>query len=412
MNLYDIVQRVYATTERNPNTQAYYDRVVNFINDYYLNLCSSNRWLFLLTRFQMFVQPDYTVGTVTVSVTSRTVTGLGTGWSASMEGHQFIGPDGKTYTIGAVAAATTLYLSSPYEGATVGGAAYTIRFFGYSMPQDCIEPATLVSREDDHGRIRYIDNDTEATVYLDRDETGDPYLYASAGYSQARTLDRDFTATAGTAPAGTLVSGTKYSYRITVIYEGIEGPPSKEVSFTATATGKIVLSGIQDLRLLGVGVGYKKYLYRRTGATGPYYYMGIITDSTTTYTDDGSVSESIEYPLVEHGQTLRVWFYPRPDSDKYLELWYYKRPKRLDKDGDVPLLPLEFHDLLWRAAAIDILMSFNQPVTALETKLKEQEALLRRRYLTMTDRQWRMGNGWESDLFNLSRVRLGTANMT
>lgn len=409
MNLYDLVQRVFSVTDRNPNTTGYRNEVVNLLNDTYIGLCTSYRWLFLQARVLMQVYPDHTTGTVTVTNGSRTVTGVGTGWGRHMDGHQFIGPDGSTYGI-AFASGLTMYLEGPYNGPNVAGAAYTVRFFAYAMPADCVEPVNLMSRTDDRGRVHYIDTETEANNYLDRDDVGDPFAYLSAGMRTTRTVDPEFTAAAGPG-AGTLVAGTEYGYRVTVVYRGTEGPPSKEATFTATATGEIDLAGIEDLRVGGVSVGYEKRLYRRTGATGPYKLLATLVDSATTYADTGAVAPNPESAMYEHGQVFTVWFYPRPSTAKMLELWYQVRPGRLDKDQDVPLLPQEFHSLLWRMAGIDVLRKYNQPTTSLERAVQEQLDAMRRRYLSRSDRRWRMGNGWEGDIGSLANLRYGTATI-
>jgi len=411
MNYYDLVNRAYAATDRNPNTAAYKNKVGNFLNDYYLGLCSSQRWRFLATRTIMSLKADYTTGTVTTTNGSRIVTGALAGWTSIMDGAQFVDSGGAVYTIGHVGGVGTLYLTREYAGP--GGAlqSYTIRYFSYAMPQDCIEPANIVSRDDDQGRIWYIDNETEASAYLDRDNTGDPKLYASAGFAQTRTLDTEFTAAA--SAGGSLAASTQYSYRITVVYEGIEGPPSKEVTVTTTAVNKLIsLTNIQNLQVAAASAGYVKRLYRRTGANGPYYYLADIADNIVSFFDFGLGAENFERPLIELGQTFRVWFWPRPDSAKEVELWYYKRPKRLDKDQDVPILPLEFHDVLWRAAAIDVMKAANQPTTTMEKHLEDQLANMRKRYLTASDRHYRMGNGWEGDFLNGNQIRLGTASIS
>lgn len=416
MNLIDEVNRVYAVTDRNPNTQVYKNKVVNWLNDYYLKLCEMNRWSFLLTRIALTVYPDYTTGTCDVTNDDRAVVGNGTAWTDAMDGHHFIGPDGVTYTIAHVTSTTALTLTAKYRGATLSTQSYTVRFFGYCMPADCIEPASVVSRNDDRGRIRYIDNESEATYYLDRDHTGDPRVYASAGYHQTMTLDSEFTAAAGTA-GGSLVEGVTYYYRITVTYCGIEGPPSKEVSFEATSTGRIELSGIDSLKLGTVYAGYVRKVYRKKGPTGSYYYVDEIPADDTEFIDSGLDTPSypecyFDQPLQEFGRTLKVWFYPRPDVQKDLEIWYYKRPHRLMKDQDVPIIPQAFHDLLWRGAAIDVMVSHNQPTTTLERHQQEQLDFMRRRYLGQSDQIWRMGNGWEGDLFNLQSLRLGAATLS
>lgn len=419
MNLYDLIQRVYTATDRNPNTSAYKNQVIGFINDAMLTLCGMGDWLFLHKRGQMTVYPDYTTGTASVVNGQRGVQGNGTSWGDHMDGHLFIGPDGETYTIAHVSATNYLYLSSAYEGVTVNST-YTIRFFAYCMPDDCIEPMSQVSRDDDYGRIRYIDNETEAERYFDRDDTGDPYFYFPAENQQTRTLDATPSAAAGAA-GGALTSGTLYGYRLTVRYEGVEGPPTTEVTFTATATGKINLSNIQDLRVpVGGGgflsTGYRKHVWRREESR-PYYYIKELDDYETTYVDDGSVTPSHERPLIEYGTMFKVWFYPRPDSEKDIEVWYKRRPRRLQKDNDVPEIPPEYHDILWRMASIEIIQKSGGDMTALWREVYDERtgrlALMKKAYLVRSDRHFMKSNTWEGMFSSaFTGVNLGTASET
>ena len=69
----------------------------------------------------------YRVGTVTVTNGSTTVTGVGTDFvGAVAAGHGFVGPDGRTYEVGAVVSASQLTLATSYLGSTQASASYGI----------------------------------------------------------------------------------------------------------------------------------------------------------------------------------------------------------------------------------------------------------------------------------------------
>jgi hypothetical protein len=72
--------------------------------------------------------PYYNIGTVSVVQNSASVTGAGTTWAAPnvSTAEVFIGPDGSIYGISSFLSSTSLTLASPYAGATLSGAAYTI----------------------------------------------------------------------------------------------------------------------------------------------------------------------------------------------------------------------------------------------------------------------------------------------
>lgn len=69
---------------------------------------------------------DYTTGTVAITSGATTVTGSGTTWTSAMIGRSIMTTDGLWYTISAVGGATSLTLATPYMGATISGATYTI----------------------------------------------------------------------------------------------------------------------------------------------------------------------------------------------------------------------------------------------------------------------------------------------
>jgi hypothetical protein len=71
--------------------------------------------------------PWHRLGTVSVTLNSSTVTGVGTGFAANARiGDAFIGPDGRQYELGNVASDTVISIIPAYQGPSVSGAAYAI----------------------------------------------------------------------------------------------------------------------------------------------------------------------------------------------------------------------------------------------------------------------------------------------
>lgn len=69
---------------------------------------------------------DYTTGTLTATINSKTITGAGTTFTAAMVGRWILLPDGLWYEIAAYTSATVITLVKAFEGATTVGATYTI----------------------------------------------------------------------------------------------------------------------------------------------------------------------------------------------------------------------------------------------------------------------------------------------
>lgn len=69
---------------------------------------------------------DYTTGTVAISNDGTTVTGSGTTFTSDMVGRYIMTTDGYWYEITAFGSATSLTIGTPYLGADITGATYTI----------------------------------------------------------------------------------------------------------------------------------------------------------------------------------------------------------------------------------------------------------------------------------------------
>lgn len=71
--------------------------------------------------------PWHRLGTVSVTLNSSTVTGVGTGFAANTRiGDAFIGPDGRQYELGNVASDTVISIVPAYQGPTASGATYAV----------------------------------------------------------------------------------------------------------------------------------------------------------------------------------------------------------------------------------------------------------------------------------------------
>jgi hypothetical protein len=71
--------------------------------------------------------PWHRLGTISVTLNSSTVTGVGTGFAANTRiGDAFIGPDGRQYELANVASDTVISITPAYLGPTASGATYAI----------------------------------------------------------------------------------------------------------------------------------------------------------------------------------------------------------------------------------------------------------------------------------------------
>lgn len=123
------------------------DLLDEFLNSRYEQVLEACDWEGLKGSANIAVSAAYesTTDTVTLTVGSSGVVGVGTAWDASLVGQKFYRPgDMATYQIGAVLSPTVLSLDRAYEGmatdatGTVYAASqYTIYQDIYALPADC-----------------------------------------------------------------------------------------------------------------------------------------------------------------------------------------------------------------------------------------------------------------------------------
>ena len=89
-------------------------------------------WEWRKRTFYFTTTPPYETGTISVTQNSRTVTGSGTSWSASMRVGYIVISD-KLYKIQSVDSTTSLKLQTPYDGSTASGLEYKIIFPTYPL---------------------------------------------------------------------------------------------------------------------------------------------------------------------------------------------------------------------------------------------------------------------------------------
>lgn len=397
MNLKDIVDRVKAITDYNPSVTTYDDQIKAMIIDHYLELCSRSKWLFLQQDTTITVYADYTTGTAGVTNGSREVTGSGTSWDSTMEGQTFVHSDVE-YKIAEVVSTTRLTLVDAFAGSTAASQSYTIRFDSYILPNDVVDVLYFTSRDDDRGKLPHIDGRTDASYHLDRDQTGDPTVWIGAGMEFIDAPPETITLSAGPS-GGSLINGSVYRYKYTVLHRGIESAPSATAEITLSGDS-VEIKGLPDMRVqsgaLALVAGFRKNVYRSKDG-GPFYLLKEIAESSTNYVDDGSASIDKTNILYESGQYQRVRFWPRPSSQKDIDLRYLRRPRELQHDQDVPEMPQEYHIVLRDMTLVDLFQKHHQETSArmYEKRAEERIRQMTQRYTDRTDRFWVMQSGWE-----------------
>lgn len=115
-----------------------------FISYSFRDLLEKRKWSFAIKQSQFIFPNQVTTGTVTVTLNSNAVTGVGTAFTASMIGQQFrINTLTPIYTIIAVGSTTTLTLDQIWGAATKAGANYQI-YTAYQIPPTDFHAFTTV----------------------------------------------------------------------------------------------------------------------------------------------------------------------------------------------------------------------------------------------------------------------------
>jgi hypothetical protein len=411
VNTKALIEAVNAQLDMNPNLAAYKSVVLETMNRHYLEISARHPWLFLQQEADWNVYATVEgSSSVTCSITQgeHAVTFSGVTPSSYWEGQTFTGPDGNEYVIGAVIIAT-VYLTAPYEGATVSGSAsWSVEFRRYALPTNCSEPLGFIDRDNTQSRLTFIDRRLEEVYVLDREDTGDAFIIVEDEHIADRAPDVGFAA-AGDATASTLTVGTKYEYCYTFLYEGRESPPSVPVSFTTTAAlPSVALSGIEDTRNGALSTGKIKRIYRRDATNnGRWHYLVQRTESQTTYTDSGAATISRTVTLFEQSPRQYVRAYYTAGTNATLRLRYLIKPRRLVSDSDTPIWREEYHHLLMYATLQDLCAMHGMPsqATMWERRAKELLDLMKGKCLSRSDRlyvrqgfgQGRVGRGrWPS----------------
>jgi hypothetical protein len=447
MNVAEIRQRIFDQMDYFPDLQQYRDSVVRRINERYQEINDTAHWLFLqkehplqlrkdiiatsntfnATTNPQYIQvdnvnvrkvyaPDITnantypsVGTLAVSSNVR--------FSYEMQGALLL-VSGSQYRIVGVQNEYIMFVE-PIDGASelTGAAAgaldekdFTIQFDRYRMPDDCIEVLGFTDRDDDRGRLLYIDRRREEFAYLDRDNKGDP----------STAVDDDFvlddpplnTPTAvASAGAGDLIGGEKYEYKYTIWQEGRESPPSLKVQVTlGAADNTVTLSNIDNTGWYDAyptqrDSGRIKLIYRRNVTRDTKWILiDALTALEVSKTDiheqpnivfDGyPFNDSFRYlspneleRWEDAGPTQYIRFWYRPDVDKRIHMRYHFRPKDLVADNDAPQWPRQYHMLIVHLVLQDMFLQMQDTV---QSQLFERRAntildQMRRRYLSRDD---------------------------
>lgn len=362
MNLKDITEEVNNLLDYNPDLQPYKDAVDRTVSRHYQEISTASPWLFMQNVTPFLVYATVTgsaTKTVAITTPTRFATFTGITPPQAWTGALFTAPDGNNYRVTRVVGAT-IYFTPQYLGATIAGSAsWEISFDRYALPSDCSEPLGFMDRENERGRLLFIDRRREEELFLDANDGGDVFALIEDLHISDRPPE--FAPTATLSAGGALPIGVEFEYCYTFTVEGRESPPSIPVTAAKTTAGNrtVVVANLESTQVAGLDTGVIKNIYRRNkSAAGRWLFVIQRLEAILNFVDDGSATvlpfETNVLAPQEPRQYVRGYY--TANEDRKLELRYLRKPRRLQADSDVPLWPEQYHVLLVYRVLQDICM--------------------------------------------------------
>jgi len=475
VNLKELREEINAQLDYNPDLKQYRDIVSRVINRHYLQISSQYPWLFMQNKENLTLKPDVAAATASDSGSTLYLQRHSTNqryvefYEASTGGSAvtdaaFLNKsttDGQTLVV-TISGTEHEYLITQSFGLTdalhieplagsdelplalfsTRSADWKIEYRKYPLPRDCVEILGVNSRDDDKGRLIFIDSKKEELLYLDRDNTGDSVVLVEEMASSDPPPPAAPIVKLSTTPEGLISSASSRNilnvpaveYCYTFLYAGRESAPSPVVTFTLAdhdPTGstpyRVDLRGLINSTWRPTpsdktrrSTGRRKRIYRRIPLTtskprfatdhlyGVWVHVEDVDSGDTSYTDDGRLTDMPDgdifkqaYSLSEPGPRQYIRAYRTPNVEKKVEVRYAVRPTRMSADGDQPLWPGQYHHLLVYKVLEDLCLmhGMNAQAGIYERRALELLKRMKDKYLSRTDRPYIRGS-FERSLFS------------
>lgn len=458
MNLRDLRDEINSALDYNPNLKQYDDNLTRVINRHYLQVSSQYQWLFMQKRHLFVLRADIEgsntetlIADGTHVVTLPVTEGAGIkNLPADIVGQTLV-VNNTSFRITRQHTAREFVVDNQVPAGTYPS--WTIKYLSYPMPRDSVEilgvmdrglkhtetvsftvsdSTTTTTTAPDRGRFVFLDARKEEYLYLDRVDTGEPFVSIEEMHENLQPPDFAPVLTYKPDPTKTtsVVTDAEYEYCYTFLYAGMESPPSP-VSSTETTppipgvAGAILISRLMDTSahlLTPSSTGRVKKIYRRftrkditttadsrlVSGMGPWRHIATVNEATTVFEDDvdeltsktvvgEGLFESYVSPsgelfavdrLNEIGPRQYLRFWNTPSSDYAVEARYHRRPFRLVNDADAPEWPVQYHHYLVYAALKDICMQHGMLGNSqlYDGRAKELMERMKSKYLSRTDR--------------------------
>lgn len=159
----------------------------DFIINAFRRIAERRRWSWLVKSGQFITPAVYNTGTVSVTLNSTTVTGVGTTFTAAMVGRQFrVGLNAPIYTIASFTSATSIELDSPWGSDTATGQTYQIYQCFFTPPDDFHQFITLYDPSFNWRLFLDVQQDELNIMDAQRGNVGNAYVVSFRDYTKSQ----------------------------------------------------------------------------------------------------------------------------------------------------------------------------------------------------------------------------------
>ena len=315
MNLKEIREEINSALDYNPDLKQYSDNIARVVNRHYLQISSQYQWLFMQNRNLLQLRADIT-GDSTSSLTGNDThfVALPTDEGAGIKNlpSDIVGKtlvnndDGSEYRITAYVDARKFVVDKKLLSGTYTN--WTIKFIRYPMPKDCIEVLGIMDRgitnkevvaftnsdkttttmtAPNRGRFMFLDARKEENLYLDRSDTGDPFVSVEEMHDNIQAPNHRLavennikTLSSGGSLLPRIQLGPyTIEYCYTFEYAGMEGPPSEVLTIDLDAS--LFVSSVDTTTLTVDGLGHPEIVLMNFQNTRPHSVTaGTATEKT------------------------------------------------------------------------------------------------------------------------------------
>lgn len=409
-----------------PDVPSYRAELRRFINQAYKELFSNDVWLFAQREDHLTIYPDLSIEGLSIVI--------GADGNAQLQdplGRALFRPRMAGYIIeftesgGPVAAPFELQVRIVMDGNNlvledkngrdVSGASYagtgmnvTIKQRYIDMPLDCVDVLSVTLRYPSQERQPFYNltrwEDEAWMLNMDLVARPTNFVLAEDVIVPAPVITpvlNNLGAVANAVP----VAGDWDVVYVHSLGERLSAPSPNSTMVSFSATDGMSVSGMQN-NGSDDSTGLQKKVYVRSPDSDAFYEVQTpqVKESVTTTGSPNGLAISASYQLSQYrmpeheGIYKRIRMYPRQDEELTITVRYLGRPFRLLDDGDIPMFPPEYHQLLvFRCCEQLFIKHGNGPLAELYRERAEAVlARMQKRYKTTRSQMMVKGNFMQS----------------